>query len=138
MDPPEARSRFAAERVARLATVRPDGAPHVVPVVFVADDDRVWLIVDQKPKRGRDLQRLANLRAEPRVSLLADAYDDRDWSLLWWVRADGSARIVDGREQIGAVASAFARKYPQHARERPQGPAIAVDVERWTGWSARA
>jgi PPOX class probable F420-dependent enzyme len=132
VDPVEARTRFAAERVARLATVRPNGAPHVVPVVFVVEGDRIWLVVDQKPKRSRDLQRLANIASEPRVSLLVDRYDD-DWSALWWARADGVARIdVDPARW----AARFAAKYPPHAHHPPEGPAIAVDVDRWTGWSA--
>jgi PPOX class probable F420-dependent enzyme len=132
VDSDEARTRFAAERVARLATTRPDGAPHVVPVVFVAEADRIWLVVDQKPKRSRDLQRLANIAHEPRVSVLVDRYDD-DWSALWWVRADGVARI-DG--DPARWAARFAAKYPQHEQDPPEGPAIAVDVDRWTGWSS--
>ena len=38
----ELRRRFAASAVARLATVRPDGAPHVVPVVFALADGAVY------------------------------------------------------------------------------------------------
>jgi len=128
-----ARARFATERVARLATVRPDGAPHVVPVVFAIDGDTVWLVVDEKPKRRRELQRLVNVRAEPRVSLLADRYDD-DWKRLWWVRADGRARIVgDGPELERAVALLLER-YPQEREHPPEGPAIAVEVGRWRYW----
>jgi PPOX class probable F420-dependent enzyme len=132
VDADEARSRFTAERVARLATVRPGGAPHVVPVVFVAHDDRIWLVVDQKPKRSRDLQRLANVEREPRVSLLVDRYDD-DWSTLWWARADGVARL-DG--DPAGWAARFAAKYPQHREAPPEGPAIVIDVTRWSGWAA--
>jgi len=81
--------------VARLATVRPDGAPHLVPVVFAvevaADGDRVHLAVDAKPKRTRNLQRLVNLRAEPRCALLVDHYAD-DWSRLWWGRGRTARR----------------------------------------------
>ena len=76
MDEGEARARFAAASVARLATVRPDGAPHVVPVVFALDGNTMWLVVDEKPKRRRELQRLVNVRAEPRVSLHVDRYDE--------------------------------------------------------------
>jgi nitroimidazol reductase NimA-like FMN-containing flavoprotein (pyridoxamine 5'-phosphate oxidase superfamily) len=47
----EARRRFAAARVARLATVGADGAPHLVPLVFAVDGDTVYSAVDAKPKR---------------------------------------------------------------------------------------
>jgi PPOX class probable F420-dependent enzyme len=133
MDEREARARFAAARVARLATVRPDGAPHLVPVVFVLEGDTVWLVVDEKPKRHHRLQRLVNIRGEPRVSLLADSYDE-DWYRLWWVRADGRARIVgEGLELERAVGLLFDR-YPQERERPPKGPAIEVKVERWSRW----
>ena len=38
----EARRRFAAARVARLATADAEGVPHVVPVVFAVEGDTVW------------------------------------------------------------------------------------------------
>jgi nitroimidazol reductase NimA-like FMN-containing flavoprotein (pyridoxamine 5'-phosphate oxidase superfamily) len=64
-------------RVARLATVRPDGAPHGVPVVFALDGATVWLVIDEKPQRR--LQRLINIAGDPRVSLLVDVHEE-DWN----------------------------------------------------------
>lgn len=129
----EARARFAAARVARLASVRPDGAPHVVPVVFALDGDKVWLVVDEKPKRRRELQRLANVRAEPRVSLLVDRYDE-DWERLWWVRADGRARIVGEGPEFERAVALLLKRYPQERERPPGGPVLAVEVERWRYW----
>jgi PPOX class probable F420-dependent enzyme len=135
MDEKEARARFAAARVARLATVRPDGAPHLVPVVFVLEGDTVWLVVDEKPKRHRRLQRVVNIRAEPRVSLLVDSYDE-DWSRLWWVRADGRARIAGEGHELERAVSLILDRYPQERGRPPEGPALAVEVERWRSWPA--
>jgi PPOX class probable F420-dependent enzyme len=135
MDEKEARARFAAARVARLATVRPDGAPHLVPVVFVLERDTVWLVVDEKPKRHRRLQRVVNIRAEPRVSLLADSYGE-DWNRLWWVRADGRARIVGEGHELERAVSLLLDRYPQERGQPPKGPALAVEVERWHRWPA--
>ena len=130
------RSLVEAARVARLATVRPDGSPHVVPVCFVLDGEVVHSAVDAKPKRHLRLQRLADIRATGVASLLVDEYDE-DWSRLWWVRLDGPARIVtDEREAEGAIA-ALVRKYPQYERDAPPGRVLALDVERWSGWAAR-
>jgi PPOX class probable F420-dependent enzyme len=103
--------------------------------VFVLDGDTVWLTVDEKPKRHRRLQRLVNVRAEPRVSLLVDVYDE-DWSRLWWVRADGHARIVHDGPLLEAALDRLVNKYPQEREHPPGGPALAVEVERWRGWSA--
>jgi len=135
---PDWRALFAGEPVARLATVRPDGAPHLVPVTFAVLGDVVATAVDHKPKRTRDLQRLANVAAEPRVSLLADHYDD-DWERLWWVRADGAAAVVDVDVDVSAAApaiEALVARYPAYRDRPPEGPVILVTVERWTGWAA--
>ncbi|GAA4287650.1 TIGR03668 family PPOX class F420-dependent oxidoreductase [Georgenia daeguensis] len=133
------RARFAAARVARLATVTPVGDPHVVPVTFALIGDVVWTAVDDKPKSTRRLQRLANIEAHHAVSLLVDHYED-DWSALWWVRADGTARVVpvDGTPEVRDALAALAAKYPQYAVDPPPGPLIRVAVTAWRVWSAGA
>lgn len=135
MTPDEARSRFALARVARLATVGGDGAPHVVPVTFAIDGDRIVTAVDAKPKRGASLRRLVNIRANPRVSLLVDEYDD-DWGKLWWVRADGDARIVDEDPGLGRALALLRARYAQYETVALTGPAVVIAVTRWIGWSA--
>jgi len=129
----EARQRFAAARVARLATVDPAGRPHLVPIVFVLTDGTVFHGVDAKPKHHHDLRRLANLAANPQASVLVDHYAD-DWSALWWVRADGIARDVNpgGQEGLRVVESLRAR-YPQY---RLEGRLVGIDVLHWSRWSA--
>jgi hypothetical protein len=79
---PELAGRAGAARVGRLATVGPDGAPHLVPICFVLDGDVLYTAVDQKPKRSRDLQRLRNLRERPAATVLVDHYQE-DWTGLW-------------------------------------------------------
>ena len=135
MTPDAARSRFALARVARLATVGVNRAPHIVPVTFAIDGDRIVTAVDAKPKRGAPLRRLANIRADPRVSLLADEYDD-DWEKLWWVRADGEARIVAEDPGLGRALALLRARYAQYATVALIGPAVVIDVGRWVGWSA--
>ena len=95
MQPDEARSRFAATPVARLATVGDDGRPHLVPVCFAVLGERIVTAVDHKPKRTSRLRRLANIEVNPAVCLLVDAYDPADWTALWWACADGTARLAD-------------------------------------------
>jgi PPOX class probable F420-dependent enzyme len=131
----ELRSRFAASPVARLTTVRPDGSPHVVPVVFALVGDTLYSAVDAKPKRSRRLQRLTNLRADPRCAVLVDHYEP-DWRQLWWVRADGRAEVVDEPGADHPGIRALVRRFPQYAEEPPSGPLLVVTVERWTGWAA--
>ncbi len=122
--------------MARLATADAAGQPHLVPIVFAMDGDTVYSAVDAKPKRSMALRRLDNVRANPRVSLLVDHYED-DWEALWWVRADGRGRIINPADaEARRAVELLAGRYPQHRRERPEGPVLAVDVTRWSGWSA--
>ncbi|WP_031482239.1 TIGR03668 family PPOX class F420-dependent oxidoreductase [Streptomyces bicolor] len=144
----EARGRFAGAPVARLATVDPEGRPHLVPVVFAVRGDEIVTAVDGKPKRSRRLRRLRNIAVSPAVCLLADEYDD-DWDRLWWVRADGGARILppdtpgapDVRDESGEYAAAIEllrQKYPRYERQPPDGPVIVITVLHWRGWQASA
>jgi PPOX class probable F420-dependent enzyme len=136
MDEDEARRRFAAARVGRLATVSAQGAPHVVPVAFALVGDVAYSAVDGKPKTTLRLQRLANIAATGRASLLVDEYRE-DWSGLWWVRFDGSAQVlaVDNSE-AGIAFGALTRKYLQYVSEPPPGPVIAVRLTGWRSWEA--
>lgn len=132
------RARVARARVARLATIAPDGRPRLVPCTFVLAGECVYSAVDHKPKRTTELARLADVRADPRVTLLVDEYDDADWSRLWWVRVRGRGRVLDGGAEHDAAIGALVEKYPAYRARPPSGPVLAVDVDEWSGWSARA
>jgi PPOX class probable F420-dependent enzyme len=119
-------------RVARLATVGPDGAPHLVPVCFALEGDTLYTAVDEKPKRTRALRRLRNIEADPRVEVLIDDYEE-DWSRLRWVRLRGRARVVERDER---ALELLAAKYPQYRERPPAGPFVVVDVEERVAWSA--
>ena len=118
-------------RVARLATVAPDGRPHVLPICFVIDGDTLYTAVDEKPKRTRALQRLRDIEANPAVEIVIDHYED-DWTKLWWVRLRGRARIVEDERALALLAG----KYGQYRQAPPQGPVIAVTIEERREWSA--
>jgi PPOX class probable F420-dependent enzyme len=132
----EARRRFGTATVARLATIGPDGRPHLVPVTFALDGDRIYTIVDAKPKTTANLRRLRNIRADPRVTVLADHYED-DWDALWWARADGLATILSHPVDLAGPLELLAARYRQYRAEPPAGPLIRIQAERWTGWAAR-
>lgn len=128
--------RFASARRAILSSVNPDGTPHLVPIVFARLDDRLVTAIDWKPKTTRELKRLANIRADPAVSLIVDNYQD-DWTGLWWVRATGSARVIEADTDEGTAAiNALVEKYEQYQTDRPGGPVIVVDNLTWRSWRA--
>lgn len=129
---------LGSARVARLATVAADGRPSAVPVCFVAIGGVIYHAVDHKPKATRRLARLEHIVAEPRAALLADHYDDVDWSVLWWVRADGRARVLDDGPHAAHALDLLAERYAQYRERRPEGPVVALEVQRISGWAARA
>jgi PPOX class probable F420-dependent enzyme len=129
------RSLAAAARVGYLGTVAADGTPHVVPVCFALLGDVAYSSVDHKPKRSPHLRRIANIRATGHACLLIDEYNE-DWSGLWWVRLDGHARIVDDLPEEATALTALVQKYPQYTQQPPTGPVLALEVTRFSGWTA--
>jgi PPOX class probable F420-dependent enzyme len=133
--------RFTQSPVARLATVTPDGIPHLVPVVFALDDypqgnsDVIYTAVDAKPKTTQRLRRLANIASNPQVSLLVDHYAD-DWAQLWWVRVDGVAAIHRDGAAMRTGYRLLRAKYAQYQSVPLNGPVIAITVRRWSSWAA--
>lgn len=135
----EALARVRDARVGRLATVRPDGTPHVIPVVFVltreGDTTRLYWAVDQKPKATTEIRRLRNIRANPAVEVVVDSYAE-DWDEVWWVRLTGMARVVEDASEREAALAALADKYPQYAASPPEGAVVAIEVQRLSAWQA--
>lgn len=129
------KTSFTCAPVARLATVAPNGTPHLVPVVFALGDEVVYTAVDAKPKSTPRLRRLANIEGNPQVSLLVDHYAD-DWAQLWWVRVDGIAAIHRDGSALQVGYDLLRAKYPQYQSVSLNGPVIAVTVWRWSSWHA--
>jgi PPOX class probable F420-dependent enzyme len=127
--------RLLAARVARLATIDADGRPHLVPIVFALAGDTLYSAVDRKPKRSQRLRRIENARVRPDVTVLVDHYDE-DWSLLWWIRIRGRARVLDGGDEHDRALALLREKYEQYRREPPEGPVLAVDVRELREWTA--
>jgi PPOX class probable F420-dependent enzyme len=134
MESSVARKRLAESKIARLATVDEGGRPHIVPFVFAIEQNTVYFAVDAKPKTTRNLKRLQNIAANPAVAVLADHYED-DWNKLWWVRADGTARVVTDAVETKRAIDLLADRYEQYRQARPAGPVVAIHIDRLTGWS---
>src|SRR5258708_1875480 len=107
----ERQRRFLNEsRVGHLATADAQGAPHLIPVCYAAVEDRLYITVDEKPKR-RDipLKRVRNILANPQAAFVVDRYDE-DWGRLGWVMLRGAAEILaSGPEHDRAQALIVAR-----------------------------
>ncbi len=127
-------------RVARLATADARGRPHVIPICFVFDGRTIYSAIDTKPKRvtPHRLRRVRNVRANPHVALVIDAYQE-DWRRLWYVLVLGVAVTLGpgGREHAGAVAR-LRRKYAQYRTMRiDDRPVLRITPRRVIAWAAR-
>jgi nitroimidazol reductase NimA-like FMN-containing flavoprotein (pyridoxamine 5'-phosphate oxidase superfamily) len=110
-------------RVVYLATVQPDGSPHLVPISPVVDLDRIVFATES------DTAKVRNLRADARVRLGADAYDE-DWKKLRSVIAVGEAQIIEAGFEWERARTLLYEKYPQYPTEAPitEGSTVIVDV----------
>jgi len=113
-----------------LATVRPDGRPHVVPLWFLWDGDAI--VVLTKPHA----QKVRNLVAEPRAMVSVGPPGVADASLLEViaeVEAGGAAALADRLrskyqhqfDTLGLTVGEFVETYPFVIRLRPT---------RWLSW----
>ncbi len=125
-----------AARVAHLATADEAGAPHVVPVCFAVHGDVVYITIDDKPKRGgRPLKRLRNIAVNSRVALVADYYDDADWSRLGWVMVRGRADVLTTGPEHASAQALLRDRYDQlMSMDIARHPVIAIGIERATSW----
>ena len=135
----EAELHFLARmRVARLATTNASGQPHVIPIVFATDGQRLYTPVDEKPKRvaPNQLKRVRNLLINPRVAVVVDEYDE-DWTHLAWVLVMGRGEIVEGGEAHATGIRRLQDKYPQYdVMPLEHRLLIVVTPVRVTGWGA--
>lgn len=130
---PHVRAFIERQPVARLATVDA-GAPHIVPICFALVDDRLYSVVDEKPKRTTRLQRLQNIAANPSVAVLFDVYSD-DWTKLAWVMLRGPATVLDSGSEHATAVAALRARYPQYERmSLDEAPVIRIDPDRVTTW----
>lgn len=132
----EAEARFLESgRVAHLATADRAGMPHVVPVCYAVEGGRLYITIDEKPKRRpQSLKRLANILENPKAAIVVDRWDE-DWARLGWVMLRGAAEILrEGPEHARAQALLKSR-YPQLLPMALEGlPVIALRVERVASW----
>jgi len=132
--------------VARLATLKPDGTPHQVPLVFAWHEGKIWSPIDGKPKAMGDLVRVRNIQAKPRGGLLLDHYD-ADWSRLWWLRVDVELQVLridtasgELQRQAEGAVQALRAKYPQYQATpvlRPPPTLIFMQPLAYASWTAQ-
>ena len=117
-------------RIARLATVDLECKPHLVPVVFVYDNDGdfYFIPIDEKTKRSRpeNLKRVRNIKENPNVALLIDEYNE-DWTKLYFIMIQGKASIIGSNKKLDKNEMSLLKKAHKLLRNKyPQYQKIGV------------
>ncbi|MHC3389044.1 pyridoxamine 5'-phosphate oxidase family protein [Streptomyces lavendulocolor] len=110
MSGPELDAYLTGQRTCRVATVSPDGRPHVGALWFAFDGTSLWLYSLTRSRRWADLRR------DPRIAVVVD--DGEEYGELRGVELSGTAVTVgeaprsgEPCPELGPVEALFARKY---------------------------
>jgi PPOX class probable F420-dependent enzyme len=132
----EQRAFLESQRVARLATSGPDGAPHVVPICYALGEACLYTPIDEKPKRveGRRLRRVRNIEANPQAAVVVDRYAD-DWTQLAYVHVEGRAEVLEGGPEHSEALDLLRERYPQYRSMALESrPMIKITPTHVVGW----
>lgn len=115
---------FVTERhLATLTTLRPDGAPHVVPVGFTWDPEAgLARIITFAPSR-----KARNLLANPGSRAVVCQVDGGRWLAF-----EGPATVTDDPDRVADAVRRYAQRYRQPG-ERHDRVAIEIAVDRVLG-----
>ena len=98
-------------RTGKLATVRKDGRPHVVPIWFTLDGDTIVF------NTGGSSVKAANMRRDPRVSLCVD--DERP--LYTFLIIEGIATFDNNPDTLRTWATRIGGRYMGNDRAEEYG-----------------
>jgi PPOX class probable F420-dependent enzyme len=129
-------------RIGRLATASSNLQPYLTPVVFVIEQDTIFIPLDDKPKTTatEQLKRAKNIRENPRVSLLVDHYEE-NWKNLWFVMLIGRATLLyqNGKHQttnenMNRIQSMLVEKYSQYTKIGIGKLYIKIKIDKTIYW----
>ena len=90
-----------ATRTGKLATVRPDGRPHIAPIWFILDGDTLIFTTWHTTVKAKNIRQNAN------VSLCVDDENPP----FAYATLEGTATLLDDLEQLKVWATRIAARY---------------------------
>jgi len=119
----ETAQRLENEKIIWMATVRPDGRPHLIPIWFVWHEESVYICMKEESVKAR------NLAHNPQISL---SLEDGMKPLI----CEGKVRVVQ-RPYPAAVAARFKAKYDWDiVTSEEYRHLVQVRAEKWLSWTA--
>lgn len=139
MSDAEAQAFLGEERTLQVATIGPDGWPHLVPMWFVVMDGRLAFWTYAKS------QKTQNLRRDPRITCLAEAGER--YEELRGVSIQGRARLAEDLAGVVAIGERLFERYQGVAmtdvyregvaRNAAKRVGVIVEAERSLSWDHR-
>jgi PPOX class probable F420-dependent enzyme len=140
---PEETAEFLAEgHTLQVATIGPDGRPHLAPMWYVVEDGRVVFRSFSKS------QKIVNLRRDPRLTVLVER--GLGYTELQGVMIRGTARLIDDPAYVLRIYGRLAAKYAMvgdrpvdlgpdeleaaFGRFAPKNTAVVVEPDRVITW----
>jgi len=129
-------------RVLQVASLHPDGRPHLVPMWYVVEAGQVVF------RSYTQSQKIRNLRRDPRLSVLVERGEA--YAELQGVMIQGRARLVADPAYVLGLYGRLAAKYPMvsgeprvlpdqeleavFGRQAAKNTAVVVEAERVASW----
>ena len=140
MTPSEVEAFLAEARTLQVATINPDGTPHLVAMWYVLRDGKLafWTY-------GRS-QKVQNLRRDPRISCMVEDGNPGDYGSLRGVSVKGTAEVVEDREVVLQLGQDIASRYfggldeaarAGVAQTGAKRVAVIVTADRIVSWDHR-
>jgi PPOX class probable F420-dependent enzyme len=122
---------LASDAVATVATLNPDGSPHL---------SSAWVgVEDGEVVAGtlNDQRKLRNLRRDPRIAVTVQSERINEWGLREYLVLDGTARVTEGgaAELLQRLARIYLNPdavFPAMPNP-PPGFVVRIRVNRVTG-----
>jgi PPOX class probable F420-dependent enzyme len=140
MSQDEVEEFLAGDLKVQVATVGPDGAPHLTTLFYVLDEGRIafWTYGSS--------QKLLNLRRDPRISCLVE--DGEDYHELRGVSITGRARLVEDLDGVRALGSRIVERMARGQdleelgaqlveQQAPKRVGVVVEPTRVASWDHR-
>src|SRR5437588_11083222 len=90
-------------RTATMATIGPDGMPHLVAMWFAVIDGAIWFETKARS------QKAVNLRRDPRITVLLE--DGLTYDTLRGVSLEGTGTIVEDPDELWKVGVSAWERY---------------------------
>lgn len=138
MSDEEIRTYLEQQRTMTIATIGPNGLPHLVAMWYAVIDGAIWFETKARS------QKAVNLRRDPRITCMVE--DGLTYDSLRGVSFEGTAEIVEDADRLWEVGVSVWERYtgPYTDEAKPlvefmiqKRVAVRVDVDRVRSWDHR-